>query len=416
MTKPISSTKKIPELCVPAGNLNIFKYAVNYGADAVYIGGNKFNLRSSGENFTADEQVEAVKYAHERKIKVYLTLNAIINEHELEELTEYLKTIKTVGFDAIIISDPAIFKLIRQVMPDKRIHISTQVSTSNHSAVNFWGELGASRVNIAREIPYNELQVLVGKSNIEIETFIHGALCISYSGRCMLSKYLSCRDANKGECSHTCRWKYYLIEEQRPNMYFPIVQDKRGTLIYNSRDLCLLSKIDLIVESGVSALKIEGRMKTENYVGLTTSIYRQALDLVKEGNFTDQKKKYLLSELDKTNHRNFTEGFMFLENARNTPELIENENVGYIRKYSFVGVVEGFSKNNDGPVIRAKNQFKSGDLLDISEPFKNPETIKLKRVIGYNTGEVIKVINTNDLVIFPGIGRLSEFSLLRVKK
>ena len=411
----MKSSKKIPELCVPAGNLYIFKYAVNYGADAVYIGGNKFNLRSSGENFTVDEQAEAVEYAHTRGKKVYLTLNAIINEGELEELTDYLKTIKNINFDALIISDQAVFQLIRDVMPDKRIHISTQVSTSNHYSVNFWAELGVRRVNVSREIPYSELLALVRKSNIEIEVFIHGALCISYSGRCMLSKYLSCRDANKGECSHTCRWKYYLMEEQRPNMYFPVVQDRRGTFIYNSRDLCLLSKLDLIVESGVCALKIEGRMKTENYVGLTTSIYRQALDLIKSGNFTEKKKEYLLNELDKTNHRNFTEGFMFLENARNNPELVDNQNVGYIRKYRFAGVVEGFSKYKNGPVIRAKNQFKNGEVLDISQPGKYPEKIRLKNIIDYNTGEAVDVINTNDLVIIPGIGSLDDFALLRVK-
>jgi putative protease len=408
-------SKKIPELCVPAGNLNIFKYAVNYGADAVYIGGNKFNLRSSGDNFTVDEQAEAVDYAHARDRKVYLTLNAIIDEGELEELADYLKIIKSINFDALIISDPAAFQLIREFMPNKRTHISTQVSTSNHHSVNFWAELGAERVNVSREIPYSELLALVEKSNIEVEVFIHGALCISYSGRCMLSKYLSCRDANKGECSHTCRWKYYLMEEQRPNMYFPVVQDKRGTFIYNSRDLCLLSKLDLIVESGVSAIKIEGRMKTENYVGLTTSIYRQALDLIKAGNFTDQKKIYLLNELDKTNHRNFTEGFMFLENAINAPELIDNENVGYIRKYRFAGVVEGFSKGKNGSVIRAKNQFKNGEVLDIYQPGKNPKKIRLKNVIDYNTGEAVDVINTNDLVIIPGIGKLDDFSLIRVK-
>jgi putative protease len=263
----MKESKIIPELCVPAGNLNTLKYAVNYGADSVYIGGNKFNLRSFGENFTFDEQEEAVRYAHDREKKVYLTLNAIINESELDEVTDYLARIKKFGFDAIIISDPAIFMLTRKIMPGKRIHISTQVSTSNHFAVNFWSELGASRVNIAREIPYDEIIDLVSRSKIEIEVFIHGALCISYSGRCMLSKYLSGRDANKGKCSHTCRWKYYLMEEQRPNMYFPVIQDKRGTFIYNSRDLCLLAKLDLIVDSGVSALKIEGRMKTENYVG-----------------------------------------------------------------------------------------------------------------------------------------------------
>jgi putative protease len=381
----------------------------------VYIGGSKYNLRSSGDNFTVGEQVAAVEYAHGMGKKVYLTLNSFINESELEDLKEYLSKVKKIDFDAIIISDPSVFSLIKKIMPEKRIHISTQLSTSNHCSVNFWAEQGASRVNIAREIHYSELLELVSKSSIEIEIFIHGALCISYSGRCMLSKYLSCRDANKGECSHTCRWKYYLMEEQRPNMYFPVVQDKRGTFIYNSRDLCLLPRLQILVDAGVNALKIEGRMKTENYVGLTTSIYRQALDLIKAGKLSEQKKQQLLNDLDKTNHRNFTEGFMFLENASNHPGLVDNENVGYIRKYRFAGVVEGYSSEYDGPVIRAKNQFKSGDLLDISEPGKNPRKIRLKKVIEYKTDVTVDVINTNDIVKIPGIGRLNVFSLIIVK-
>lgn len=231
----------------------------------------------------------------------------------------------------------------------------------------------------------------------------------------MLSKYLSGRDANKGECSHTCRWKYYLMEEHRPGMYFPINQDKRGTYIYNSRDLCLLSKLDLIVGSGVSALKIEGRMKTENYVSVTTSVYREALELIREGKFTDKKKKYLLEELDKTNHRNFTTGFMFLENTKKNNELIENDNVGYIRKYRFAGAVKGFSSEYNGPVIKAKNQFKIGDVIDISEPEKNPKKIKLSKIIDYNKKIYMDIVNTNDLVIIPDMGMLDDYSLLRVK-
>ena len=280
-----------------------------------------------------------------------------------------LRSIKDMGFDAVIISDPGMFAIARKMMPDMRLHISTQASVSNSMAVNFWAGLGASRVNVARELTYNELCFLKNNSKAEIEVFVHGALCISYSGRCMLSKYLSGRDANKGQCSHTCRWKYYLMEEKRPNMFLPADMDKRGTYIYNSRDLCLLEKLDLIADAGVDGVKIEGRMKTENYVSQVTWVYRKALDSIKNDSFSDEEKKFLMGELDKTTHRSFTEGFMFLKDKDN-PELTDNDNVGYTRKYRFVGSVNSTSKKYDGTVITARNQVKVGDMLDVLQPGK----------------------------------------------
>lgn len=406
--------KKIPELCVPAGNLNILKYAVAYGADAIYVGGGRFNLRSMGDNFTADELLQAVDYAHSNDKKVYLTLNAIIDEGELVEFQRYLNDIKSIEFDAIIISDPGAMQIIRQIIPGPRIHISTQTSTSNHQSVNFWEKLGASRVNIARELNHNDIKGVCRLSNIEIEVFIHGALCISYSGRCMLSRYLSGRDANKGQCSHTCRWKYYLMEEKRPNAFFPVDQDKRGTYIYNSRDLCLLPELEKVLETGVSSLKIEGRMKTENYVGLVTWAYRQALDLIKEEKFNEQKKKYLLNELDKTTHRTFTTGFMFLDGKHN-PELTDNDNVGYLRKYRFAGTVESFSEKYGVPVIKTRNQIKIGDMLDIMQPGKNPLKFKLSEIIDADSDKQMEVANTNARIIIQGLGRIDRYSLINVK-
>ena len=409
-----ASRLKIPELCVPAGNLNILKYAVAYGADAVYIGGGRFNLRSLGDNFSIPELNEAVQYAHSKSVKIYFTLNAIISEHEIEDLRKYIHRIKNIAFDAIIVSDISVLQLVKEIIPDIRIHISTQTSTSNHIAVNFWANLGASRVNLARELKYSEIKNIVKKSKIAIEIFIHGALCISYSGRCMLSKYMSGRDANKGQCSNTCRWKYYLMEEKRPNMFFPIYQDKRGTYIYNSRDLCLLGKLDLIVDADVHSLKIEGRNKTENYVSLTTWVYRKALDLIAEGKFTEQKKVYLLKELDKATHRNFTTGFMFLD-GKESPELTENDNIGYIKKYRFVGAVKGYSEKYKGPIIKARNQFRVGDILDILQPNENPKKFKLQKMLNLTTREFTEVANTNDEIIISNIGNLDKYSLLRVK-
>ena len=365
----------VPELLVPANNLNVLKYAIAYGADAVYIGGSKFNLRILGKNFSLIGLKKGVDYAHNKGVKVYLTLNSIVFNNEIVELEDYLNEIKKINFDGIIISDFGVTELVKKIMPKTRIHISTQANITNNLSINFWEKTGAARVNLAREIRYKDLLDIIRKTNIEIEIFIHGALCISYSGRCMLSKYMTGRDANKGKCAHSCRWKYYLIEEERPNSFFPVEQDKKGTYIYNSRDLCLLTNLDLIASTGVNSIKIEGRMKTENYVSLTTWVYRKALEYIRQNKFNREKKSYLMGELDKTSHRNFTSGFMFLKNSA---ELEENNNVGYIKKYRFVGVYEKFSKKYYGPVIKVKNQFKVGEELDILQPYKSPKKVILK--------------------------------------
>ncbi len=414
MGLPYQYIKKFPELCVPAGNLKILKYAIEYGADAVYAGGGRFNLRTLGDNFTPEDLHQAAEYVHARGRKLYFTLNAIISESEIRGLECYMDEIKAIEFDAVIVSDAGVFQLLKKTFPGMRLHISTQVSTSNHEAVNFWGKLGAARVNLARELSIDEVRDICRKSNIETEVFIHGALCISYSGRCMLSKYLSGRDANKGECSHTCRWKYYLMEEKRPNSFFPVDQDKKGTYIYNSRDLCLLEKLDMIVDCGADSLKVEGRMKTENYVGTVTWVYRKALDLIKDRKFTEQKKKSLLKELDKTTHRNFTTGFMF-NNKPGSPELAENDNVGYIRKYRFAGSVSGFSKKYNGPIIKARNQVRTGDVLDILQPGKNPVKFKLEKMLGAKSEILLNVCNTNEEMIIWDLGMIDNFSLIKVR-
>ena len=413
----VKKPKKLPELCVPASNLNVLKYAAAYGADSIYIGGGKYNLRTFGDNFTISELQQGVDFAHSHNVKVYFTFNAIISENEIEDLKDYIGKIKDIKFDAFIISDPAVMNLLKQIIPAARIHISTQTSTSNSIAVDFWAAQGASRINLAREVTYSDLcNIIVHKkpATTEIEVFVHGALCISYSGRCMLSKYMSGRDANKGQCSHSCRWQYFLMEEKRQNMFFPIDQDKRGTYIYNSRDLCLLPKLDLLVAAGVDSLKIEGRMKTESYVSLTTWIYRKALQYIEEGKFTEQKISYLIKELDKATHRNFTQGFMFADN-NSSSELTENDNVGYIRNYRFVGVYEGYSKKYSGPIMRVKNQFKVGEILDVLQPDENPKKFVVKRMLLANTEEEIGVANPNDLVIINDIGEVNQYSIFRIK-
>ncbi len=405
--------KKIPELLVPANNLNILKYAVSYGADAVYVGGKEFNLRSIRGNFSIEELKKGVEYAHKYGVKIYLTLNSVIFEHELTKLSKYLDRLKDIEMDGIIVSDFAALELVRKILPYRRIHISTQTNVNNHKAVNFFKRLGAERVNLAREINFSDLKNIVENKKIEIEIFIHGALCISYSGRCMMSKYMVGRDANKGKCAHSCRWKYYLMEEERPNLFFPVEQDERGTYIYNSRDLCLLPKLDLLVDTGIDAVKIEGRMKTENYVSLTTWVYRKALDYIKQGKFTRENISYLKGELDKCSHRNFTSGFMFLKDKS---ELENNDNVGYVKKYDFVGTYHDYSDKYSGPVISVKNQFKAGEFIDILQPNISPKKFMVKRLISATDNTEMACANPNDRVIIYGLGRVDPFSIFRIKK
>jgi putative protease len=277
-------------------------------------------------------------------------------------------------------------------------------------------DLGAKRINIAREVRYADLVEIIKKTDIEIEVFVHGALCISYSGRCMLSKYMTGRDANKGECAHSCRWKYFLLEEERPNMFFNIIQDNAGTYIYNSRDLCLLGNLDLLVNAGVSAFKIEGRMKTESYISQTVWAYRKALEYIENGNFDEENKNMLLKELNKCSHRNYTKGFMFSKDSR---ELEDNEGVGYVKDFRFAGLYGGFSEIYRQAIILVKNQFKAGETIEILEPgCKAPKTKKIEvmTVLKNNVAFASEVANPNDNVIISGIGDISPFSILRIKE
>ncbi len=408
----LEENRKLPELLVPAADMTVLKYALEYGADAVYLGGRKFNLRSYGSNFSIRELEEAVKYSHDRSKKAYLTLNSIIFENELDEFEEYVKSIKDIGFNGYIVSDPGLIPVIRKYIADANIHMSTQLSTTNHLTVDHCRKAGARRINIAREIRYNDLRELVKNSKIEIEVFIHGSLCISYSGRCMLSKYMTNRDANRGECAHSCRWKYYLMEEQRPNLFYNITQETDGTYIYNSRDLCLLPKLDYLVEAGVSALKIEGRMKTESYVAQTVWVYRKALDLIAEGKFNKENKEFLMSELAKCSHRDYTEGFMFLDSFE---ELENNEDVKIKQDFKFTGICfKEFSEDGCSEIL-VKNQFRKGEVLEILEPGTMPRLFKVKKIkIKRKNYEFFtEEANPNDIILLEGLGNINLFSIIR---
>lgn len=353
------------ELLAPAGDLEKLKIAVLYGADAVYLGGTNFGLRAKAKNFSIKEMQEGITFAHKHGAKVYITCNIFAHNEDFKEMEQYFKTLYEIGADALLIADPGVFSTARQAVPDMDIHISTQANNTNYKTALFWKKLGASRIVMARELSIKEIKDISEKTkdeNIEIEAFIHGAMCISYSGRCLLSNYLSSRDANKGECSHPCRWKYSLVEQTRPGEYMPVVEEDGGTYIFNSKDLCMIEYIPELIKSGITSLKIEGRIKTSYYVGTVVKAYRQAIDDYFENpSIYKERKTYYLEELKKASYRGFTTGFYFGK-PRETEQIYENSS--YIRNYDFIGMVLDYDENTKIAVIEQRNKFVLGDEIE----------------------------------------------------
>jgi putative protease len=300
---------KKPEILAPAGNLEKLKTAVDFGADAVYLGGNKLNLRAFADNFSSDELKEGIEYAHSRGKKVHVTLNVFPHNEDLAGLEEYLIELKELNVDAIIVSDPGIIMTAREVIPEMELHLSTQANNTNYKSALFWHAQGVKRVILARELSLKEIKEIRSMSpdTLELEAFIHGAMCISYSGRCLLSNYMTHRDANRGQCAHPCRWKYYLVEEKRPGEYMPVIENERGTFIYNSKDLCMLQHIPELIDSGLASLKIEGRIKSSYYVATVVKSYRQAIDKYFENPEKYEFNPEWMDELQKASHREFTQ-------------------------------------------------------------------------------------------------------------
>ncbi len=351
------------ELLSPAGNFEKMKAAVSFGADAVYFGGPAFGLRAFAGNFTFDEMEEALKYLHHRGRKGYVTVNVFPSTGELGGIEKYLKRCEAVGADGLIISDPGIFHIARRSGIKTPVSISTQANTTNLAAVNFWAEQGASRVIMARETSAGDLKATVSGAGCEIEVFIHGAVCISMSGRCLISSYMTGRDANKGECTHPCRWNYALMEESRPGMYYPVYEDERGTYLYNSKDLRLLERIGELEGMGVKSGKIEGRMKSVMYVSVVTGVYRAAIDRAvsdPDGYRADENWRFLL---DSVSNRGYTEGFYGGADDR---EALNRDTGGYNRSASFLGVVKDC---RDGELtVEARARFFPGETLSVLEP------------------------------------------------
>lgn len=358
--------KKV-ELLAPAGDLERLKVAVMYGADAVYLGGQIFGLRAAAKNFTLEALAEGVKYAHERGVKVYVTANIIPHNEDFAGFPEYLKEIHKIGVDAVIVSDPGTFTIIRETVPEMEIHISTQANNTNHMTVNFWGKLGATRVVLARELNFKEIKEIRDNipEELELEAFVHGAMCMSYSGRCLLSNYMANRDANRGECAQPCRWKYNIVEEKRPGEYIQVIEDEKGTYFMNSKDLCMVEYIPEIIESGITSLKIEGRMKTTYYVAMVVKAYRQAIDKYYEDPENWKFDPKWMEELKKASHRDFTTGF-YLNKPGHTEHHYDNQS--YVRDYSFIGIVKDYDPVTKIATVEQRNRFFKGDEIEITGP------------------------------------------------
>lgn len=362
------------ELLAPAGNFSKLKTAVYYGADAVYIGGKNFSLRAFSDNFTDDEIVEAVKFAHGKNVKIYVTVNIFAKNSDFEKAAEYFRFLERAKVDAVLITDVGLISLCKKVAPELKIHLSTQANTLNKYAVKFWGELGLERVVLARELSLSEIkEISEFNPETQLEAFVHGAMCISYSGRCLLSNYFNGRDANRGECVQACRWQYELREKSKNGEFFPIEEDERGSYILNSKDLNMIEHIDEMAEAGVCSLKIEGRMKSEYYLATVINAYRRAIDEYYKIGGKYKKNKMFYDELLKTNHRVFTTAYMLGEN-KETVNYSDSQSAG--EKQFIATVLEG--TNDEGYFIaEMRNRFKKGDKLELLTPNENFNSVIL---------------------------------------
>lgn len=360
------------ELLIPAGSLEVLRTAVDYGADAVYIGGEMFSLRAKAKNFSREDMLEGIAYAHSKGKKVYVTANILAHNDDLEEAKKYFEELKTIKPDAVIISDPGIFAIAKEVMPEMEIHISTQANNTNYATYKFWWQLGATRVVTARELSLEEIKKI--RKNIpedmEIETFVHGAMCMAYSGRCLLSNYMAGRDANRGACTHPCRWKYSVVEENRPGEYMPVYENERGTYIFNSKDLCMIEHIPALVEAGIDSFKIEGRMKTALYVATVARTYRKAIDdYIKGPDLYKDNLEWYKEEIGKCTYREFTTGFFFGK-ADDKTQIYDNNT--YVKNYIYLGTVENIDEDNR-LYFEQKNKFFVGDTIELMK--KNGDNI-----------------------------------------
>lgn len=402
------------ELLAPAGSLTKLKYAIKYGADAVYIGGEEFSLRVASQNFTLPEIEEGIAFAHERGKKVYITANIIPHNDDLKAFPEFVREVSRLGADAIIVSDLGMFSIVREVAPELDIHISTQANNTNYASAKMWYSLGAKRVILARDLSFNEIGEIRQNidANEELECFVHGAMCVSYSGRCLLSNYLTHRDANKGACSHPCRWKYYLMEEKRPGEYMPVFENDRGTFLYNSKDLCMIEYIPELIKAGINSFKIEGRVKNELYVATVVGAYRRAIDAYLENPEGFKLDKSILEDLEKVSHREYTTGFYFNKPDENNQLYTSNT---YIQDYTIVGVVTDYDAETGIATIEQRNRFFKGDEIEIIRPFDSSFAFKADFMTDADGNDIDVAPHPQMTVKLKPGQEVGEFAILRKK-
>ena len=360
--------KKRPELLAPAGTMEKLQMALAYGADAAYLGGVQFGLRAFGGNFANEEIRAAVQLAHDAGKKVYVTVNVFPHNDDLVSLPDYLRFLAEIGADAVLVADLGVFMLVREAAPTLPVHISTQANNVNWRTVRAWQELGAARVVLARELSREEIREIRRHTSVELELFVHGAMCISYSGRCLLSSYFTGRDANRGACAQSCRWKYALVEMSRPGEYYPIAEDEHGTYIMNSKDLCLLPHLDEVVRCGIDSLKIEGRMKSVHYVASVVKAYRMALDACLSGNPYEVREEWR-AELEKVSHRAYTTGFFF---GKTTGADQIYGSSSYEQTSDFVGLVRAYDPVTQIATVEQRNNMKLGQEIEVFQPVGAP--------------------------------------------
>lgn len=403
------------ELLVPASSLEVLKVAVIFGADAVYIGGEVYGLRAKAKNFSKEDMAEGIAFAHEHNVKVYVTANILAHNDDLEGVREYFKELKELKPDALIIADPAVFTLAKEICPEIDIHISTQANNTNYGTYQFWNRLGATRVVSARELSLAEIKEI--RQNIpedmEIETFIHGAMCISYSGRCLLSNYFTGRDANQGACTHPCRWKYAVVEEQRPGEYLPVYENERGTYIFNSKDLCMIEHIPELIDAGIDSFKIEGRMKTALYVATVARTYRKAIDDYLESEEKYQKNMpWYQEQISNCTYRQFTTGFFF---GKPSEEAQIYDSNTYIKEYTYLGIVG--PQNAEGLYeIEQRNKFSVGETIEVMKPNGENTKVQVRRIVN-EEGEDMESAPHPKQKLWIDLGvTLDAFDILRRKE
>lgn len=402
------------ELLSPAGDMERLVLAVKFGADAVYLGGEQFGMRTNPSNFNDKQLKEAVEFVHSNNKKVYLTCNTLPRNNEIGAMPDYLKYAADIGVDALIIADMGVLSLAKKYAPNVDVHISTQAGIVNYVAANALYEMGAKRIVTARELSLDEIKTIRDKTNpdLEIEVFVHGAMCMSFSGRCILSDYMVGRDANRGDCAQPCRWKYHLVEETRPGQFFPVNQDDKGTYIFNSRDLCMIEHIPELDSAGIDSFKIEGRAKSEYYTAIVTYAYRNAIDEYLKDRTPDFKpSKWILDEMEKMSHREYTTGFNFGPIVNG--QVLDTG--GYIRNWDVCALFKSYE--NGRLTVSQRNRFYQGDVLEVVEPFKKPYTITVAELYNEDDGEFTEVANkATDTYSFRCDVPVSSDAILRVQR